>query len=71
MVEKVRGKFDEIHGRVELKKAIYGENVDLGDDDVMKSNEEGAVFARRFVKDLSKYVDFPEEEQKKIDKIND
>jgi hypothetical protein len=29
MVEKVRSKFDEIQGRVELKKAIYGENVDL------------------------------------------
>jgi hypothetical protein len=71
MVEKVRGKFDEIHGRVELKKAIYGDNVDLGDDDVMKSKEEGAVFARRLVKGLSKYVDFPEEEQKKIDKIDD
>jgi hypothetical protein len=71
MVEKVRGKFDEIHGRVELKKAIYGENVDLGDDDVMKSKEEGAVFARKFVKDLSKHVDFPEEEQKKLDNIDD
>jgi hypothetical protein len=71
MVEKVREKFDEIHGRVELKKAIYGESADLGDDDVMKSKEEGAVFARRFVKDLSKYVIFPEEEQKKIDQIDD
>jgi hypothetical protein len=71
LVEKVRGKFDEIHQRIDLKKAIYGENVDLGDDDVMKSNEEGAVFARRFVKDMSKYVDFPEEEQKKIDQIED
>lgn len=71
LVEKVSGKFDEIQGRNELKKAIYGEDVDLGDDDVMKSQDEGAVFARRFVKDLSKYVDFPEEEQKKIDGIGD
>jgi hypothetical protein len=71
MVEKVRGKFDEIHQRIDLKKAIYGASVDLGDDDVMTSNDEGAVFARRFVKDMSKYVDFPEEEQKKIDKIDD
>ena len=69
MVEKVRGKFDEIHGRMELKKAIYGENVDLGDDDVMKSQDEGAVFARRFVKDLSKYVEFSEEEKKNLDKL--
>ncbi|WDF77160.1 hypothetical protein PQ469_25065 [Mucilaginibacter sp. KACC 22773] len=71
MVDKVRSKFDEIHSRVELKKAIYGEQVDLGDDDVIKSSEESAVFARRFVKDLSKYVSFPEEEQKKIDLIDD
>lgn len=71
MVERVGRKFDEIQGRMELKKAIYGENVDLGDDDVMKSKDEGSVFARRLVKDMSKYVDFPEEEQKKIDKIDD
>jgi hypothetical protein len=37
----------------------------------MKSKEEGAEFARRFVKDLSKYVEFQEEEQKKIDEIDD
>ena len=71
MVKKVRGKLDEIHERVELKKAIYGDKVDLGDDDVMKSNDESAVFARKFVKDMSRYVEFPEEEQKKIDKIDD
>ncbi|RYD70950.1 MAG: hypothetical protein EOP53_24495 [Sphingobacteriales bacterium] len=64
-------KFDEIQGIVELKKAIYGENVILGDDDVMKSNEESAVFSRRFVKDMSRYVEFSEKEQKKIDDIAD
>lgn len=52
-----------------VKKAIYVENVNLGDDDVMKSNGEGAVFDRRFVKDMSKYVQFPEEEQKKTEEI--
>ncbi len=71
MVKKVSDKFDEIQGRVELKKAIYGENVNLGDEDVMKSKEESAVFARRFVKDMSRYVLFPEKEQKKIDDIDD
>jgi hypothetical protein len=69
MVEKVRGKFDEINQRIDLKKAIYGENVDLGDDDVMTSNEESAVFARTFVKDMSQYVDFPDEEKIKLDKL--
>jgi hypothetical protein len=69
MVEKLRGKMDEITHRVELKKAIYGENADLGDDDVMKSDSEGAVFARNMVKDLSKYVQFPDSEQDTIHKL--
>ncbi|QHS55231.1 hypothetical protein GWR56_06635 [Mucilaginibacter sp. 14171R-50] len=60
LVEKVGGRLEELHQRQELKKAIYGEKTDLGDDDVMTSNSEGAVFARKMVKDLSKYVDFPE-----------
>ncbi len=67
MVENLRGKLDEINQRVELKKAIYGENADLGDDDVMTSNEAGAVFARKMVKDLSQYIEIPELERKKID----
>jgi hypothetical protein len=58
-----------VHHRRDLKKAIYGENADLGDDDVMKSNSEGAVFARNFVKDMSKYVQLSEEEQKKLDDL--
>ena len=37
MVEKLRGKMDEVNQRRDLKKAIYGEGVDLGDDDVLKS----------------------------------
>jgi hypothetical protein len=69
MMEKMRGKLDEVHHRRDLKKAIYGENADLGDDDVMKSNSEGAVFARNFVKDMSKYVQLSEEEQKKLDDL--
>lgn len=69
MVEKLRGKLDDVNNRRDLKKAIYGENADLGDDDVMKSNSEGAVFARNFVKDMSKYVQFSEDEQKKLDDL--
>jgi hypothetical protein len=40
MVEKLSGKMDELNNRRALKQAIYGKNVDLGDDDVMKSNSE-------------------------------
>jgi hypothetical protein len=69
MVEKLRGKLDEVNQRRDLKKAIYGENVDLGDDDVINSDSEGAVFARNMVKDLSKYVKFPNDDQKTIDKF--
>jgi len=36
MVEKLRGKLAEVKQRTTLKKAIYGEHADLGDDDVMK-----------------------------------
>lgn len=69
MVEKVDGKVKEIEQRRDLKQAIYGPNADLGDDDVMKSNEEGAVFARKMVKDLSQHMQFSDEEQKKLDDL--
>ena len=69
LVKKMGDRIDELKNRQELKKAIYGEDADLGDDDIMNSNAEGAVFARRMVKDLSRYVDFPEEERKNLDKL--
>ncbi|WPU96442.1 hypothetical protein SNE25_13020 [Mucilaginibacter sabulilitoris] len=69
MVEKVDGKVKEIERRRDLKQAIYGVDADLGDDDIMKSNEEGAVFARKMVKDLSQHVQFSSEEQKKLDEL--
>jgi hypothetical protein len=66
MVDKVDGKVKELEQRRDLKQAIYGPNADLGDDDVMKSNDSGAVFARNMVKDLSQHVSFSEEEQQKL-----
>jgi hypothetical protein len=69
MVEKVDGNVKEIEQRRDLKQAIYGPNADLGDDDVMKSNDPGAVFARNMVKDLSEHVRFSEEEQRKLDEL--
>lgn len=66
MVEKVDRKVKEINQRTNLKQAIYGPNADIGDDDVMKSNDEGAVFARKMVKDLSQYVSFSGEEETKL-----
>lgn len=69
MVEKVDGKVKDMEKRRDLKQAIYGPNADLGDDDVMKSNEEDAVFARKMVKDLSQHVQFSDEEQKKLDEL--
>jgi hypothetical protein len=70
MVEKLRGKMDELNNRRALKQAIYGKNVDLGDDDVMKSNSESAVFARKMVKDLAEHLQFSPEEQKKLDELD-
>lgn len=69
MIEKVDGKVKEMEQRRDLKQAIYGPNADLGDDDVMKSNEESAVFARKMVKDMSQHVQFPDEEQRKLDDL--
>ena len=69
MVEKIDGKVKEIQQRRDLKQAIYGPNADLGDDDVIKSNEESAVFARKMVKDLSKHVQFSDEEQRKLNDL--
>ncbi|MES2268620.1 MAG: hypothetical protein V4520_17775 [Bacteroidota bacterium] len=69
MVEKVDQKVKEINQRKDLKQAIYGQNADLGDDDVMKSDDHGAVFARNMVKDLSEHVQFSEEQQKKLNKL--
>lgn len=69
LVEKVRGKMDELKHRQALKQAIYGQHADLGDDDVMKSDSESAVFARRMVKDLSKHVQFPDSEQDQINQL--
>lgn len=63
MVEKVDEKVKEISQRKDLKQAIYGPDVDLDEDDVMKSKDAGSVFARRMVKDLSRHVRFPNEEQ--------
>jgi len=69
VVTKVDSKLSELNQRRDLKQAIYGPNVDLGEDDVMKDDSEGAVFAREFVKDLSSYVKFSDEDQKKIDEL--
>lgn len=69
LVEKVDGKVQEMEQRRDLKQAIYGPNADLGDDDVMKSNDTGSVFARKMVKDLSQHVQFSEDEQRKLDEL--
>jgi hypothetical protein len=69
MVKKLDGKLSELNQRRELKRAIYGPDADLGDDDVMNSQSEGAIFARDFVKDFSQHVRFSDEDQKKIDEM--
>ena len=69
MVEKVDGKVKKMEQRRDLKQAIYGPNADFGEDDVMKSNEEGAVFARKMVKDLSQHVRFSDDEQRKLNDL--
>lgn len=67
IVESLKKNEMEVHQRRDLKQAIYGPDADLGDDDVLKSDSEGARFARKMVKNMSAYVEFPEEEQRKIE----
>lgn len=69
MMEQVEDKVSEMQQRIKLKKAIYGENTDLGDDDIMTSDAESAVSARKFINDLSEHIEFQEDEQRKFDDI--
>lgn len=62
-IDKVDQQLKEINQRIELKKAIYGENADLGDDNVMTSNSKESIAAREFVNDLSKYVRFKDQDK--------
>jgi len=67
VIEKLKEGESKVQGRRDLKQAIYGQDADLGDDDVLKSDAEGAVFARKMIRDMSQHVRFSEEEQRKID----
>jgi len=71
IVEKLKKGEQEVQQRRDLKQAIYGPGTDLGDDDVLKSNSDGAVFARKMIRDMSAHVRFSEEEQRKIDEFDD
>lgn len=69
-VNVVKSKMTEVQARIELKKAIYGEDVDLGDDDVMKSNSPDAIASRNMVDELSKFIKFQEEDKSREEKGN-
>lgn len=66
-VWKMREKLNERQQRIELKQALYGNNVPLGEDDLMTSNAEDAVFTRRFISELSQHVRFSDDDQKTIE----
>lgn len=69
MVARVDGKVKEMEQRRDLKQAIYGSNADLGEDDVMKSDDAGSIFARKMVKDMAQHVKFSDEEQRKLNDL--
>lgn len=60
LVNKAKKMMQDRADRIELKKAIYGQHVDLGDEDLLTSNAEGARFAREFVNEFSRYVKLEE-----------
>jgi len=60
-VNVVKSKMKDLQSRIELKKAIYGDDVDLGDDDVMNSNTADAIASRKMVDELSKFIKFQQD----------
>jgi hypothetical protein len=62
IMEKMRPKIEENKQRMELKKAIYGKDTDLGEDDPTYGNSHGAKFTRNLTNELGKHIKFKEEE---------
>lgn len=62
IMDKIRPKVEENKQRMELKKAIYGKDADLGEDDPRYGNSDGAKFTRDLTNELSKHIRFKEEE---------
>ena len=62
IMEKIRPKVEENKQRIELKKAIYGKDADLGEDDPRYGNSDGAKFTRQLTNELSKHIKFKDDE---------
>lgn len=62
IVDKIRPKVEENKQRRDLKQAIYGKDVDLGDDDPTHGNSDGARFTRNLTNELGKHIKFKDEE---------
>jgi hypothetical protein len=58
MVERLDGKIMGLENRRDLKQAIYGPDADLGKDDLMKSVDQGAIFARNMIKTFPSMCNF-------------
>lgn len=65
LTDMVMPKVMENQNRRELKQEIYGKDVDLGDDDPLQGNTEGAEFARQIAGELQKYIRVKGDENKK------
>ena len=57
-VKEIETAIFERRQRVELKKTIYDENVDLGEDDLMNSQSEIAVASRNLADKFSSFIYF-------------
>lgn len=69
VLKKVRDGMEATNKRIELKKALYGQDVDLKEDDIMRRTDASSIFARKVIKNMSKYVRFHEDDQKTIDDL--
>ena len=62
IMDKIRPKIEENKQRMELKKAIYGKDADLGEDDPRYGNSKSAKFTRDLTEELSKHIKFKDDQ---------
>lgn len=62
IMDKIRPKIEENKRRMELKKAIYGRDADLGEDDPRFGNSKSAKFTRDLTEELNRHIKFKDDE---------
>jgi hypothetical protein len=69
IVSQLDKRMQELNNQRELKVAIYGPKADTDVEDILNDGSEGSESVRNMIKELSKHVRFPDEDQRKIDRL--